>query len=1601
MSDVIYNRTVFKQFFEKNDNRVMAWADNVLSKVCNPGILPTFFDKTNPDFVSFWGGVTHLFALIVIYGRQYEEIDVNKILFDLFISERGLVTDTVTTEEQMEYLFNNYVEEYRKRGRMDIVSKEGSILGELLRLIRYSDPNEFIFSLLSPKEIGWTIGWSSPTWRRTDTVLNITKAYESTVNVEDLSKYPLINATGVRLQSDVDNDNNPIQTMTFVGATKVGISSENDLDTLLVVDEDVDYQISFKLKANATQDLGLTFGILAYDELKRPMTCVETVGTTESNHFTPNGAISLVNPDVYYDIRVILFKKNRAFVEEVGLNFLNGTALKLVKGVKYISLYLVQDRSASSANLNIYDIKVKPLYLPFYQGYLGEKNVIASYYRNASYSSQSTIDQFIDTYLVSYKNIFVGSEIKSLDTTTKVRFKVFSERRAYVEGATITIAGETLTTDVNGEATIDLYPGDYLYSVDKELFVSVDQEVLTVEEGTEEQICYIQLTGEIYERTITFVVRDENNRPLSGATVTFNNETQTTGQDGMVAFKAFPSLVPYVYKVVKEGYYNIDHSILVQDNMIENVEMELIPLFDVTFAVKDTAGNPIVGARVTFNNKFVDTDSQGNATFIDVLSGTYSYRIEKVDWLPETGSITIEDDDVTQDIVMEPVPTYEVTFVTRSVSYQGAVAILTGTTIAFAGSTKQTDSEGKASFVVKAGSYPITATKNEYETYSSTVEVTEEEEIEIRLQQKVYTVTFNVHNISNQGLGGVTIVVDNNPSITTDSKGKATIELPTGSFNYSASLAEYHTVNDTFAVNGGPEEVDVLLAQQMYLVTITVREDGEISVGADVSITPSGFNAKTNDQGQVQTELPNGTYTYTIEKEHYQTVTDSFVVNSGPNAFPVNLVRKNGTVNFYVYDEDVSQNTPVSSATIMCNNVTRMTGSTGRAEFSLPYGDYTYEVSKASDYNPVSGEVSVFTEEQTINVGLSNKVFNIEITVFDSSGDPLSGATVRLDDGSSATTNSSGVARFTNKKNGSYPYTASCNGYQSASSTVSVSNADGRGSITLTMQTRSFTVQVWKDGYGERGTSISYKVYKSSSSSDVTNSGSGSTDDSGRYSFSGFTLGYVVIEVEDDDCLSRTSGRIAMSQGSWTVNIYRALILSFSSSGFSRPSGSYDYDLDGLKIKMVGGDRSNPSTLSFSCANNASLRSIDQWPTAFAINATSAFTNCTSLSSVASGSPTIVSNITNWFKGCTGLSTIPSQLFLNVQGSDASECFRGSGITTVPTNLFGSNLTKFFSVFRECSKLSTISGTPFNNGLDFESAFNSCKSLRTISSTTFSKCTRATTFYYVFARCESLSTVPSGLFSYSEWVTDCQGVFETCTNLQSIPNNLFSKISAYCSFATCCYGCTALRSIGTNAFPAANATSFSWSFTGCSALESIANFKQTYDRVKTFARAFEGTGISSVPKRFFEGHVSLTTISACFKNCLNLKEIEPDDSSGQVFSTFVRCAATDLSELFRGCTQLGATKYYYDSATKAQVIGFAEYSFSGSSINWNYAFNGCTSLVSLPCIRRSSVSGLTFNPIYFSSSYYYNKASLTGTDCFTNCPIQKDSNINPMPSSWL
>lgn len=1646
MSQEIYNKTVFKRFFEENDPAVMEWAENVLEKVSSPGILPTFIKKDGEDFKAYWGTVCHIFALVVLYAKQYNEIDTNKILFELFIENRGLVTDEVDTLEQMRYLFDNYVKEYRKRGTLDIVNKEGTILGELLRLIRYKSEEEFIFALLMSRDTGWTMGYSSPTWNRTDTVLNVTKGYETTTSVTNLSAYPLVNPTGVVIVDDVDNDGNPIKAMTFVGNSLVGISSAEDKSKLLPVSENMTYQISFKAKTSSVNNQNLKFGVEVYGKGKQVMTCKESYGEAESISFVSNdGALSLPFAGVYYECRGILSRKDRAYASPVALNFPNGRGLQMKEGISYLSLFLTQDRSVASNNVYIYDIKIKPLFLPFYQGNLGEKDVIAAYYKNNSLVSDTGIKDFSEEYLLSYKNVLKENEIQPLKEK-KVIFKVVSDRGGYIESATISILDETLTTDINGEASVSLYPGDYSIDVRKNLFTDIEDRLFQVlEDGEETQVEYILMQGEVYERKVTFIVRDEQGRPISGAQVVFNGEFKYTDSSGNAIFNAFPGLYPYT--VSKEDYYTVSKNINVQDDQSEPVELVLIPLYNLTFNVTNSSIGAVEGANVTLVAKERSaedkilysesrrTGSNGKAVFSNLLGGNYTYMVEKQNWIPVNGEVTV-DRDKEVPVSFNPMPTYNMTFTVNDYNtFTEEKAPLKGVTVSFAGLTKTTNDNGQVSFEGVLGgkyTYDIYYDNNHQRVYVTDYEFYGNANLVIDLKRLTYKTTIKVVGEGGSTLENAKVVVNETHNYTQKDSSGIVLDLPNGSYEVVASYTEYNDKKQTFTVNNAAQTVIIDMSQVLYDLTFVVTEDnGIISNGTRITLNQGGAGEQTGltNNGQIKFSVPRMRYDWVASKQYFSDQTGVVQPNDLPKTVNVAMPRKETRVQFYVYNSDTGL--PVSGASVKPEGLsTQNTGSDGTTTFMMQMGKtYRYEVS-VYDYQPIEGSVTVNQESMPQQrVGVSNKTYSAHITVKSRNGYNINRAYVTYG-GKSGYTNSQGQLTLTGIQSGSYNATCTADNYQSQTkNNIAISGADTYIDFTLDYELTTTYIYLRKENVLQPYASVNIRTTAPDGSSYY--SGTDQTNGSGRITVSSPSGGYVYASATDSECVG--TGDESTNAGGSSIYLYlwKALIVSYSGSPQTPSVSNGVYEIVGREVRVQGGSRntSNPSTVYANFRNHTRATAIKQWPESFSIQGSSgtynvdaaggnhsAFRGCTSLSSIATNTiPSISGGVICWFRDCTSLRSIPSGLFTKMTGNSCAGAFWSSGVTSLPSGqLVPTSCVYHSSLFRSCKSLTSCVGNgTFGRGggtEDFHAVFFECTALKntggqSATSSPFSNSTNAQYMQYTFQGCTAITELPVLWFRYCTNIVSFVGCFVGCTSLvDGWSTAMFSYSSKATNMQSLFEDCTYLSIPYGQGLPS-SVTNASRMFANCRNLSDISSFDMKNGKLQNAESMFENTGVKQIPAKFFNDLTTLTNLRRCFAGCTSLTSFgrtgnyvgQPGTSArpvnvdigNQFNNTNFENIGNSLNctEMFSGCTNLSLGT---EQAYAVSYTSFYDRSVAGvGKVNMDRMFYGCSKLGTVPVIQILTGSS---NYVKITESGNNNVTSHSQTFTGTNC--------EGVPSGW-
>lgn len=439
-----YDNSVYSWFFDQNSVGVMNWAFNVLEKLFETGIIPTYISRQNSeDYSLIFFSITQFFGLLVMYGRQFCAIEESEMMMKNFIEGWNLVFTTIDTLAERQYIFNNWISEFYKRGTTAI-AKKGTTNGELLRLVGYDKPNEFLFAILRAQDMGWCIGYSSPTWRGTNLLDQLSKDPTKKQGVfDDYTNYTV----GV-VQRLADGNRLVLKTKS------TGLSGISFERKPLECHSGLSYAIYVQFKVLGTGTQKIDFGVRCYDKDMNEVVSKKITDLSETVSFlTPvndGGALDYYVgqapiPNQSYVWKGILYNVDTVNDPSLYLNFTGGIPLRFGRDCRYIAPYFVQNRVEGTPELQIEEFKVRPLELPVSQGYLGQKNFVALYAENNSMMTKKDVLSFMKRYLLNFKNVVAMNWIDP--QTVFLDFTVYD----YSEGVPIEGAVITLNTGFSGQ----------------------------------------------------------------------------------------------------------------------------------------------------------------------------------------------------------------------------------------------------------------------------------------------------------------------------------------------------------------------------------------------------------------------------------------------------------------------------------------------------------------------------------------------------------------------------------------------------------------------------------------------------------------------------------------------------------------------------------------------------------------------------------------------------------------------------------------------------------------------------------------------------------------------------------------------------------------------------------------------------------------------------------------------------------------------------------------------------------------------------------------------------------------------------------------------
>lgn len=424
-SDLIYpfyDNTFFKDFIDLNDYRVLQWALSVLEKLYDRGILPWYLDRNvgnslfeDEDFISYWYSICHFYGILVVYARQYQDIRGNDTLLKEFLTNIGIYWNRNNTITELQYLFDNYISEFEKRGtnQINTISETTGVPnGEMLRLIDYISTDEYIFCLTEQNNIGWNIGTSSPCYRGTEEIVNCIKKYEYGEDVTDLSLYPLENDIYITLEDGY------IKIDSVPSGSHSGLSSTGDSNSKIYVNPEVNYEISFKIKKDDNLS-NVNFGVTAYDQSDGQVDLLNNSDGSISNNFFTNLKVCNILSTEYW-VRGVIYNKDESNNSEDTLNISQGNNLRFNSSVVSIIPSIRIEGNAVSNTTYIRDIKVRPSNLPFSQGMFGIKNLIINWLTNNSGLKNNDITRLIKKFLIPYNSTYYPVYLES--TTPELNY---------------------------------------------------------------------------------------------------------------------------------------------------------------------------------------------------------------------------------------------------------------------------------------------------------------------------------------------------------------------------------------------------------------------------------------------------------------------------------------------------------------------------------------------------------------------------------------------------------------------------------------------------------------------------------------------------------------------------------------------------------------------------------------------------------------------------------------------------------------------------------------------------------------------------------------------------------------------------------------------------------------------------------------------------------------------------------------------------------------------------------------------------------------------------------------------------------------------------
>lgn len=314
--------------------------------------------------------------------------------------------------------------------------------------------------------------------------------------------------------------------------------------------------------------------------------------------------------------------------------------------------------------------------------------------------------------------------------------------------------------------------------------------------------------------SVSFYVYDQERVYIPYATVKFGDfEEQKTDEYGRINFP----LVHAAYNIpfsISANNFETHTSTLSLTDYDKSVTIYMRPTYSASFKITDGT-NVITNATVNLTGYgSVKTDTSGIAVFDSVsVENNISYTVTADRYFLESGSISVVDTNVMENVSLNPLPTYDVNF-----TITDGTDLIAHATVELDGyGSVTTNTSGIAVFndVSTANNIVYSVKSDKYYTANGTVSVVDSEvnESVVLTLRPTYTVSFVVAAGTNT-IAGASVTLDGYGSATTDESGIAVFNdvSTSDAIAYTVSADGYETASGSISVVDGDVRTEVSLS---------------------------------------------------------------------------------------------------------------------------------------------------------------------------------------------------------------------------------------------------------------------------------------------------------------------------------------------------------------------------------------------------------------------------------------------------------------------------------------------------------------------------------------------------------------------------------------------------------------------------------------------------------------------------------------------------------------------------------------------------------------------------------------------------------------------